>query len=72
MDPSVCVCVERFSTALVGFTPLAVPKRLRREGWVDQFRIVIHTVIISSMVQDLHDIDLRFTNNLLLQLHSFY
>ena len=47
-----CVCVDRFSTVLVGFTPLAVPKRLRREGWVDQFRIVIHTVIISSMVQD--------------------
>ena len=32
MDSSVCVCADRFLDSIGGFTPLAVPKRLRREG----------------------------------------
>ena len=57
---SVCVrvCVDRFLDSIDRSILLTVSKRLRCEMWVGQFRIVIHTVIISSMVTRLCDIDL--------------
>ena len=46
----VCVCVDRFLGGIGRNILLAASKCLRCEMWVGQFRIVIHTVIISSMV----------------------
>ena len=59
MDPCVCGCDGRFSTAgrFLPYLPIAVPKRRCREIQVDQFRIVLHTDIKYDYM--IFDIDLQ-------------